>query len=220
MSATQEHDVTQEGGHRDTPEQRDRKELSALVLFIAGDAIFLILEILAWFYLRALDTQNGWRFSKATPANPATSGSNNPHTIVHEVAKVAPGWTIVIAALALIAGLAAWWAEGNARKGVAHAPILAAALVVALAGIGAQVYQFQILPFSTTDGTYASMFEFFMGSVLAHLFLVVVVLLGVWNRARKGMYNEVWYQIRLARVWTLWVAISGIFLAVTAIFFA
>ena len=59
-----------------------------------------------------------------------------------------------------------------------------------------------------------------MGSVLAHLFLVVVVLLGVWNRARKGMYNEVWYQIRLARVWTLWVAISGIFLAVTAIFFA
>jgi hypothetical protein len=126
----------------------------------------------------------------------------------------------VIAALALIAGLTAWWAEGNARKGVAHAPILAAALVVALAATGAQVYQFQILPFSTTDGTYASMFEFFMGSVLAHLFLVVVVLLGVWNRARKGMYNEVWYQIRLARVWTLWVAISGILLAVTAIFFA
>ena len=45
-------------------------------------------------------------------------------------------------------------------------------LVVLLAAVVVQCYQFGQLPFTTIDGTYASSFIFFMGSTLGHLLLL------------------------------------------------
>ena len=57
-----------------------------------------------------------------------------------------------------------------------------------LVAIGWQIYQFQVLPFTTIDGAYASTYEFFMGSTLAHLILLAFIGLGLWIRASKGRY--------------------------------
>ena len=74
--------------------------------------------------------------------------------------------------------------------------------------------QFGALPFSTIDGTYASTFEFFMGSTLAHLILLTFIGIGLLNRARLGRYDGGrWYQLRLIRVFAVWIAASVCILA-------
>jgi len=208
-----------EGGHHDTPEQRDRKELSALILFIAGDALFVVLEILAWFYLRALNPNDGWRFSTATAESPAVSGSNNPHDITSIVAQAPKSWAIAVALVTLAIGLFVWVGESRARSGKSPSGFLVLGAATSVAAIVVQVLQFQNLPFQTTDGAYASCVEFFMGSNLAHLLIVFLVTLGVAIRANKGLYATNWYQIRLARIWSLWVGISAVLLTAVSILF-
>jgi heme/copper-type cytochrome/quinol oxidase subunit 3 len=211
--------VVHDSSHHDTPEQRDRKELSALVLFIAGDALFVVLEVLAWFYLRALNPNDGWRFSTATPDSPATSGSNNPHDITAIVSQAPRGWAIAVAVATLAVGLIVFAGEAKARRGAAATPLLGFAAAASVVAVVLQVLQFQYLPFQTTDGTYASCVEFFMGSNLAHLLIVVIVTLGVAIRSGRGLYATNWYQIRLVRIWSLWVGISAVILTVVSLVF-
>jgi hypothetical protein len=58
-----------------------------------------------------------------------------------------------------------------------------------------------------------------MGSNLAHLLIVFLVTLGVAIRANKGLYATNWYQIRLARIWSVWVGISAVLLTAVSILF-
>ncbi len=82
-------DESHDGSHHETAEQRDQKERLAIWLFIAGDALFLLLELFTWFYLRALNTSGMWRGAACSKANPCTDGLGNP--ITREVAKADPG---------------------------------------------------------------------------------------------------------------------------------
>ena len=91
---------------------------------------------------------------------------------------------------------------------------------MAFAAIVIQVLAFQHLPFQTTDGTYASCVEFFMASNLAHLLIVLVVTVGAALRSRRGLYDSNWYQIRLVRVWSLWVGVSAVILTAVSVLFA
>jgi hypothetical protein len=93
--------------------------------------------------------------------------------------------------------------------------------VFCLVAIGLQIYQFQVLPFTTIDGAYASLFEFFMGSNLAHFLLVLVIAVGLFNRSRIGkLEHSNWYQAHLGRLWSVWVAASATVLALIATFLA
>jgi len=203
-----------EGGHHETLEQRDRKERLAVWLFIAGDALILILELFTWFYLKALNTNGMWRGAACTTASPCTDGLGNP--ITHEIAKANPSYTIVVALLAVCVALAFWGTESSARKSQ-RSSITAfggLGLLGLLAAVAVQCYQFGALPFSTIDGTYASTFEFFMGSTLAHLILLTFIGIGLLNRARLGRYDGGrWYQLRLIRVFAVWIAASVCILA-------
>lgn len=198
------------GGHHDTPEQRHRKEYLALWLFIGGDGVFFLLEIFTWIYTRALNTNGMWRGAACTVANPCTDGLGHPLT--HEVPKADPWYSVGIAALAVGAALLIWAVERAARNGAGRSAISrfsGLALLVLFAGIGLQCYQFGVLPFTTIEGTYASAFEFFMGSTLAHIALVALIGFGVWNRARGGRYDDGrWYQLRLVRIFAVWIALS------------
>jgi len=209
------------GVHHDTPEQKDRKERTAVWLFIGGDMVFVALEIFTWFYLRGLNPNNGWRWVGSSAANPWTDMVGNTHTM--EVPKASVAWTIGVSLLTLLVGLIAWWAEGLA-KGKAKRSVVSGALgltfLASLVAIGFQIAQFQVLPFQTTWGTYASTFEFFMGSNLAHLIIVAIVCLGLWNRARQGKYDDHWYQIRLGRHFMVWVGSAAVILGAIAAFWA
>ena len=236
MTVLETHDHAAEGGHHESPQDRHRKEHMAVWMFIAGDFLFLVLEIFCWFYLRTLNAGGGWRFAECTKAfseaNGTTVASNRAqictdglgNPITHAVEKAAAIHTIAIAVLIVVAALFVWFAEVQARKGAtrkATTPILNLAALFCLGAIVWQIVQFQILPFTTVQGTYASVFEYYMGSNLAHFGLVSFILLGLVIRSSKGKFeNGNWYQLHLSRLWTLWVALSSAVLAVVAVVFA
>ena len=203
-------------GHHETREQRHFKERLAVWLFISGDAVFLLMELFYWFYLRALNTDGMWRGADCSKANPCTDGLGNP--ITHEIAKATPWYTVSIAVLVVIAAALVWGVEQLSQRQAGRSAIgRAAALVpaVLLAAIVVQCIQFGHLPFTTIDGTYASTFEFFMGSTLAHVGLLTFIVLGLWSRARLGRYDGGhWYQVRIIRIFAVWLAVSTCILAI------
>jgi heme/copper-type cytochrome/quinol oxidase subunit 3 len=209
-------------GHHETREQRHFKERLAIWLFIGGDLVFLLMELFFWFYLRALNTNGLWRGAACTKANPCTDGLGNP--ITSEITKANPAYTLIIAGLTVIAALIIWQAEVASRRQVARRAISGAAalgLVFLLAAVVVQCIQFGKLPFTTIDGSYASSFIFFMGSTLGHLLLLSFLVFGLWNRARRGKYDGGhWYQVRLIRIFAVWIAISTCVLALVMVLFA
>ena len=227
---TTEHDDPQDDGrsveavtgHHETHEQRDFKERFLLWLFITGDALFLLMELFFWFYLRALNTNGLWRGADCTNAKPCTDGLGNP--ITQEIHKANPWYSVGIAAIVVVAALLVWAVERSARnkekRGVISATAGLAALAL-LAAIALQCYQFGTTPFTTIQGTYASTYLYFMGSTLGHLILLGFIGLGLWNRARAGKYdNGQWYQVRLIRMFAVWIAASAVILTVVSSLFA
>ncbi len=215
-------EVEQVAGHHETPEQRDFKERFALWLFIAGDALFLLMELFFWFYLRALNTNGLWRGADCTTAKPCTDGLGNP--ITHEIHKANPWYSVGIAAIVVVAAVLIWVTERASRNSEKRGVISGTAglaTVAVLAAIALQCYQFGTTPFTTIQGTYASCYLFFMGSTLAHLLLVGFLVFALWNRARVGKYDEGrYYQVRLIRMFTVWIATSAVILTVVASLFA
>ena len=94
------HGAVEGGGHHETRAQRHFKERLALWLLIGGDALFLLLELFTWFYLRALNTNGMWRGAACTKANACTDGLGNP--ITSEIPKAGITYTLVIAALTVV----------------------------------------------------------------------------------------------------------------------
>ena len=220
--STEHHPDEHTGGHHESPQERHKKEHMATWLFIGGDMVFFALEIFFWFYLRTLNTNGMWIGAQCSKANPCTDGLGNPITspIVQEVK-----WhTLLVAGLIIVSAAFIWIAEVRARESAPKAvvtPLLGFGLVFCLAAIAVQFWQFQVLPFTTIDGAYASLFEFFMGSNIAHFLIVLVIAMGIFNRSRQGKYeNGNWYQLHLARLFAVWVAVSCTILAIIASFFA
>ena len=209
------------GGQHETSFQRDQKERLALWLLIGGDALFLVLELFTWFYLRSLNTSGLWNGALCTKASPCTDGLGNP--ITAPITRADPKHSIIIAVLAVIAAALVWVAENAAKKGSGKRAVAGAsglAFLFMLAAIAWQIYQFQVLPFTTIDGAYASTYEFFMGSTLAHLILLAFVGLGLWLRAGKGRYEgQTWYRVRLIRFFAVWIALSTVILALVGSLF-
>jgi len=209
-------------GHHESREQRHFKERLDLWLFIGGDLVFLLMELFFWFYLRALNTNGLWRGAACTKANPCTDGLGNP--ITSEITKANPAYTLAIAGLVVIAALVIWRVEAASRAQAKRGAITGTAtlaLVVLLAAVVVQCIQFGKLPFTTIDGSYASCFIFFMGSTLGHLLLLSFLIFGLWNRARVGKYDGGhWYQVRLNRIFAVWIAISTCVLALVMVLFA
>lgn len=210
------------GGEHESAFRRDQKERLLIWLLIAGDAFFLILELFTWFYLRALNTSGLWNGAACTKANPCTDGLGNP--ITSPITRANPVHGIIISICAVLAAAFIWMAESAAKRDAGRRSVAGAAglgFLFLLAAIGVQIYQFQILPFTTIDGAYASTYEFFMGSTLAHLILMAFISLGLWLRASKGRYDGgTWYRVRVIRFFAVWIALSTVILvAVGALFY-
>ena len=232
MSITEhDHDVAghggEAGGHHESPQDRHKKEHIALWLFIGGDAVFTVLEVFMWFYLRTLNPAllNGsgmWRGTGCSKANPCTDGLGNP--ITAQIPKAAAIHTIAVFLLVIISAAFVWFAEVQARQGATRkgtSPLLGLGLLFLVGAIVWQIVQFQVLPFTTIDGAYASTFEFYMGSNLAHFAILLTVGTGIFNRSRQGKYeNGNWYQLHLSRLFWVWIAFSTTLLGLVAVLFA
>jgi hypothetical protein len=210
------------GGQHETAFARDQKERLLIWLLIGGDLVFLVLEVFTWFYLRSLNVSGMWNGALCTKANPCTDVLGNP--ITAPITKADPKHAIIIAVLTIVAAGFVWLAESNAKKGSGKRSVAGAAgiaVVFMLAAVAWQIYQFQVIPFTTIDGAYASTYEFFMGSTLAHLTLLTFLGMGLWVRAGKGRYEgKTWYRVRIIRYFAVWIAIStAVLLVVGALFY-
>ena len=124
----------------------------------------------------------------------------------------------------IISAAFVWFAEVQARQGATRkgtSPLLGLGLLFLVGAIVWQIVQFQVLPFTTIDGAYASTFEFYMGSNLAHFAILLTVGTGIFNRSRQGKYeNGNWYQLHLSRLFWVWIAFSTTLLGLVAVLFA
>lgn len=208
--------------HHESPQERHKKEHLAIWLFIFGDAVILALEIFFWFYLRTLNTNGMWIGAACSKANPCTDGLGNP--ITAPIQQADGIYTLAVAALIIVGAAFIWLAEVQARGGAtrkATTPLLGLATLFTLGAIVLQFVQFQVLPFTTIDGAYASVFEFYMGSNIAHFLIVLMIAVGLMTRSRKGMLEGGnWYQAHLSRLFAVWVAFSATVLAVIATWLA
>jgi heme/copper-type cytochrome/quinol oxidase subunit 3 len=209
------------GGEHETAFKRDQKERLLMWLFISGDALFLVLEVFTWFYLRTLNTSGLWNGAACTKVSPCADGLANP--ITAPITKADPKHAIIIAVLTVVSAAFVWAAESAAKKGSGKRSVSTMAglsVVFVLAAVAWQIYQFQVLPFTTIDGSYASTYEFFMGSTLAHLILLAFILIGLWIRSSRGRYEgQTWYRVRLIRFFAVWIAVSTVVLVTVGALF-
>jgi cytochrome c oxidase subunit III len=191
-------DVTALAHHVEDPAVVAHRQRLGVILIIAADVAFVLSLVFTYFYLRGLNTEGKW-----IPDGGRTAG-------------IAMGW--VIAGVVVASLLAYRWAEAGIRAGDGGRLTvgLLIALVLILVDVGLQVYQLASLPFVTSTGSYASSFIVLSGYHLVHVVLTTFLGIGVWNRARRGMFTADHHaHVRLAGLWWLWVAVSALITALT-----
>ena len=182
----------------DSPQVVGDRQRLGVILLIAADVAFVLSMVFTYLYLRGLNTEGGW----ISPDEPRT-------------ASTAAGW--VIAAVMIVSWGAYRWGELGARVGqrqrLVTGVLMACALVVADAVL--QVLQITSANLRPSYGSYASSFLALSGYHVVHLALTLFIGLGIWNRARLGLFAHNDWHVRLVGYWWAWVAISAVLTAAT-----
>ena len=183
--------------HHDAPEIVGRRERLGVRLLIVADGAFLFGMIFSYFYLRNLNTNNGWL----------------PEGAKHFSA--ASGW--VVAAPLIVAALS--HRLGLMRRDLARATTILTLLAL-LVGLYLQWHQMAHMPFIVHDegggasftGGYASSWVLLAGANLFHFILGGFIALGLVLRHGRTHVDptlELW-RGRTAGSWFTWIAIAGI----------
>ena len=182
-------------GH-DSPEVVGQRQRLGVILLIVADVAFVLSLVFAYVYLRGLNTEGGWI--------PADGG---------RTAGVGLGW--VIAAVMILSWIAYRWGEVAARSGGRERLVLGTlvATVLVVVDMGLQVYQMTSVHIVVHDGSYASAFMALSGYHVFHLTLTLFIGIGLWNRARLGLFATNDWHVRLVGYWWTWVAVSAVITA-------
>jgi heme/copper-type cytochrome/quinol oxidase subunit 3 len=174
---------------------------TGVILIIVADAAFVASLVFTYFYLRGLNTQNGW-----LPKGSAT-------------AAIWVSWAI---AGGLVLSAAAYrWGQVGFMAGHSRRLVIGSAVAVAvlLADIVGQIIQIATLPFRVDSGSYASCVFALAGANLFHLLITLFVGIGLWNRSRLGLYTLAsHWQVRVVGIWWTWIAAAAILSAFTTSF--
>jgi len=178
-----------------------RSQTAGVVLLIVADAVFVMSLVFTYFYLRGLNTDDGWI--------PAGSHTLSP----------ASDW--IIAAVVVLSALAYLWGERGIQAGDRGRLMIGTllALVLLLADLGLQIWRLATLPFGAGTGSYASTVTVMAGAHLVHLLITAVLGVAIWNRARRGLFSrDSNGHVRLVGYWWAWVAMAAIVIAFTTSF--
>jgi len=171
--STLEHDHEHAAeSHHLPPAQVARQQRQAVLFAILADAVFFACMLFTWFYLRSLDVDGGW-----IPDDGKTADTK-------EV------W--LIATVVVVSALAYRWAENGIRaahRGRFRAGSMVGLLLVAVS-IGLILRQAHGWPILMSDGSYASTFIVMTYVLLVHLVILLLVALGIWNRAGRGKLDD------------------------------
>ena len=188
--------------HHDAPEVVGRRERLGVRILIVADGAFLFGLVFSYFYLRNLNTNNGW-----IPKNGHHFSSGSAWQV---------GIPFVIAAIS--------HKMGARNKSIFPVTSLVTFLVLLIGGY-LQWKQMAHMPFVVKDdagvtsyeGAYASSWVLFAGAGMFHFLLGGFIALGIFLRGRRNDLNEVldgWRQ-KSAGSWFTWIAISGVISAIT-----
>jgi heme/copper-type cytochrome/quinol oxidase subunit 3 len=144
------------------------RALWATARLLAGAAAFFFLAfVFAYFYLRTLDVNKGWKIGSVSPP---------------------VGWGLAIT-LVLVASAVCFWAV--ARRPFAGLRLGVAALVLALLAVVLQVIEWTTLDFGGINGAYASVFigwtAFTVVFALPCIYWLETQVASIWRAQREGI---------------------------------
>jgi heme/copper-type cytochrome/quinol oxidase subunit 3 len=184
----------------ETEESIERRQRLAVLLLIGADAVFALMLVFTYFYLRGLNVSDEW-----LPAGVQTVSS-------------ATTWAITIIVI-LSAASYAWGVASRSASGLRAGTAIG--LLLLLVDLVIQVMQLAFVPFHSTSGAYASSFLVLAGYHVAHLLLALFLGVGVLVRASRGMSGPRFRsQLRLVEYAWIWVAGAAVLFAVTLMFTA
>ena len=195
-----------------------RRSRVGIWLFIVMSVSGTIALIISYSYLWSLNVNGGW----APPGAKLTANETN-NTVTKLKGDFAPEWQFwAILAVAVLATAFMWWGYRTVRRTGNQGALIAGstlAMLFSIAALVAQWIQISTFPFGPTNGAYASAVLLLCSSNIFNLLLVIFILTGVMNRARKGLISgAVWYQAQLASYWVTWVVVAFLLGAIVTTF--
>ena len=177
-----------------------RSQKIGVLLLIAADAAFVAALIFTYLYLRGLNTDGSWLPKGAPVLGPAS------------------GW--IIAAIMALSAAAYGWGEMRSRtKGPGQLIAgTSVALVLLLADLAVQVWRMVTMNVSVGQDSYASTIMVMSGAHVFHLLITLVLGVGIWMRARRGVLTRDGWHARVVSYWWYWVAVSAVLVALTTTF--
>jgi hypothetical protein len=184
-----------------------RRARAGLWTLIVMDVSGTLALIISYTYLWSLNVNGGW----APPGASLTSAQTNavPAKSSATFAADWPFWAIL--GIVVVATIAMWFGYREGKRGN-HAGLVVgagAALLVAIGGLVAQWIQISTFPFGAGNGSYASVVLLLCASNIFHFLMLIFLLTGIFNRARKGLINKsVYFQAQLMSYWMVWICIA------------
>ena len=106
--------------------------------------------------------------------------------------------------------------RANSRSRFQTGALVAVLLVVA--AIALTIYQMKTWPILMSDGSYASTFIFMTGTQLVHLFILLFVGIGIWNRGNQGKFDDGKYNhVTVVGYFWYWLALVAILGGLTSL---
>ena len=192
--------------HHDPPAVVARRDRMGVLLLILADIAFVLCLMFSYMYLRFLNVNGLWLPEEITPAD--------------------PGITWVINVVLLVGALIFWGALRSLKAGKKGGFVAASglALLVAIAALVMQWWQLANFGFpSAENGYFASAYSSAMvvlaGANIFHIFLAVIITLGLFNRGIQGKYSaDSAWQPQLGMLWWTWVVISAVLVGLMTTF--
>lgn len=193
-----------ESSHLEHTHDVARSQRLAVLLLIAADGAFVFGLVFTYFYLRGLNTDNGW--------------------IGHGDATVSPVWNWLIAAIVVASALVYQRSERRARDGGTTKGLITGtqiALALLMADLGIQIWRILASPGTVGDDAYASITVTMGAAHVFHLLLTLFAGLAIWLRTRRGLTSGIsGGHPELVGYWWTWVAVSAVIIAIATSFVA
>jgi heme/copper-type cytochrome/quinol oxidase subunit 3 len=184
--------------HHEHPDVVGSRNRLGVVLLLVADIAFALSMLFVYFYLRGQNVNDMW-LPAATEDRPA----------ITPIAST-PGWTVT----AIVAfGLLAHFYGLKGARAANQTQLKLGSLVALVTSVVAIIYQTNTIstaPFTFSDGAYVSCFYMFTILNFVHIALTIFISLGIWNRARLGLYTSDHWHVDIVRVWWLWMVVSSL----------
>ena len=184
--------------HHEDPDVVGSRNRLGVILLLVADIAFALSMLFVYFYLRGQNVNDMW-LPAATEDRPA-------------ITPISPtsGWTVT----AIVAfGLLAHFYGLKGARAANQTQLKLGSLVALVTSVVAIIYQTNTIstaPFTFSDGAYVSCFYMFTILNFVHIALTIFISLGIWNRARLGLYTSDHWQVDIVRVWWLWMVVSSL----------